>query len=136
MRAPPLFGDRSRPVQVMLGGLVPFAFGALVGVVLGISAEGYWGLLALATIGGVIVGFEHRDEWGGARRGVVGGALFATGLLISHAIAGTHARAYLGSFPPLLVVIDAISGALLGALGGRLARALWTRPSIALKPAP
>jgi hypothetical protein len=134
MRAPPLFEDRPRPVQVISGGVVPLAFGAIVGVVLGVSTEGYWGLLALASIGGVIVGFEHRDGWGGARRGVVGGALFAAGLLVSHAIAGTHAKASLGGFPPLLVVIDAISGTLLGALGGRLGRALWTRPSVALKP--
>jgi hypothetical protein len=125
-----LFRDRPRPVQIVLGGVVPFAFGAVVGVVIGVSAGAYWGLAGLAAVGGVLAGFEHQDGWGGADRGLVGGALFGTGLLIAHAIAGTHAKVSLGSFPPLLVVIDAFVGILLGAIGGRLARALWRRPGV------
>jgi hypothetical protein len=132
MNMPPLFRDRPRAFQIVLGGVVPFAFGAVVGVVVGISSGAYWGLAALAAIGGVLAGLEHRDGWGGADRGLVGGALFGTGLLIAHAIAGTQAKVSLGSFPPLLVVIDAFVGIMLGALGGRLARALRERPSAAL----
>jgi hypothetical protein len=105
--------------------VVPFAFGAVVGVVLGVSAAGYWALAALAGLGAILAGFEHQDGWGGADRGLIGGALFGAGILIAHAIAGTHAQVSLGSFPPLLIVIDAIAGMLLGALGGRLGRALW-----------
>jgi hypothetical protein len=127
MHEPPLFRDRPRSVQIILGGIVPFAFGAVVGVVIGISAGAYWGLVVLAGLGGIAAGFEHEDGWGGADRGLVGGALFGAGILIAHAIAGTHAKVSLGSFPPLLIVIDAIAGMLLGALGGRLGRALWTR---------
>ncbi len=123
MRPPTLFRDRPRPVQIALGGFVPVAFGAITGVVLGLSAGGYWGLSALAAIGGVLAGFEHRDGWGGADRGLAGGALFGLGVLVAHAIAGTHAKVSLGSFPPFVVVIDAIAGMFLGALGGRLARA-------------
>ncbi|HEY5193087.1 MAG TPA: hypothetical protein VIJ39_04330 [Solirubrobacteraceae bacterium] len=125
MQAPPLFRDRPRPTQIVLGGLVPFVFGAIVGVVIGVSAGAYWGLAALAGLGAIVAGFEHQDGWGGADRGLVGGAIFAAGILIAHAIAGTHAKVSLGSFPPLLVVIDAIAGMLLGALGGRLGRTLW-----------
>jgi hypothetical protein len=125
MHAPPLFRDRPRAVQILLGGVVPFAFGAVVGVVLGISAAGYWTLAALAGLGAILAGFEHQDGWGGADRGLVGGALFGAGILIAHAIAGTHAKVSLGSFPPLLIVIDAIAGMFLGALGGRLGRARW-----------
>jgi hypothetical protein len=132
MHAPPLFRDRPRPVQIVLGGVIPFAFGAVVGVVLGVSSTGYWGLAALAGVGGFVAGFEHQDGWGGADRGLVGGALFGAGILIAHAIAGTHAKVSLGSFPPLLIVIDAIAGIFLGALGGRLARALWRRPSVSV----
>jgi hypothetical protein len=131
MYAPILFRDRPRPVQIILGGMVPFAFGAVVGIVLGVSAGGYWGLAALAGLGGVLVGFEHQDGWGGADRGLVGGALFGTGILVAHAIAGTDAKVSLGSFPPLLVVIDAIFGILLGALGGRLARGIRERAGVA-----
>jgi hypothetical protein len=130
MKPPPLFRDRPRPVQIVLGGVVPFLFGSGVGVVLGVSAGGYWALAALAGLGGVLAGFEHRDGWGGADRGMVGGALFGLGVLVAHAIAGTHAKVSLGSFPPLLVVIDSIAGILLGAIGGRLARAIWRRPGV------
>ena len=104
------------------------AFGAVVGIALGISAGAYWGLSALAGLGAILAGFEHRDGWGGADRGLVGGAIFGAGVLIAHAIAGTHAKVSLGSFPPLLIVIDAIAGMLLSALGGRIGRTMWARP--------
>jgi hypothetical protein len=130
MQPPPLFRDRPRPLQIVLGGLVPLAFGSVVGVVLGVSAGAYWGLAGLAAVGGVLAGLEHQDGWGGADRGLVGGALFGTGLLVAHAIAGTHAKVSLGSFPPLLVVIDAIVGIGLGAIGGRLARSMRERAGV------
>ena len=135
MYLPPLFRDRPRALQIILGGVVPLVFGAIVGIVLGISGVAYWGLAAAAAVGGVLAGLEHRDGWGGADRGLVGGALFATGLLVAHAIAGTHAKASLGSFPPLLVVLDAIVGMFLGALGGRIARSLRRRGSVAVAQA-
>jgi hypothetical protein len=128
---PTLFRDRPRPAQIALGGAVPLLFGAVVGVVLGISAGAYWGLSGLAALGGTLAGFEHRDGWGGADRGLVGGALFGLGVLLAHAIAGTHAKVSLGSFPPLLIVIDAIFGMLLGALGGRIARAVRDHAELA-----
>ena len=127
MHTPTLFRDRPRPIQIVLGGFVPFAFGAVVGVVLGISAGAYWALAVLAGLGAVLAGFEHQDGWGGADRGLAGGVLFGAGVLIAHAIAGTHAKVSLGSFPPLLIVIDAIFGMFLGALGGRIARGMRER---------
>src|SRR5438132_1114099 len=132
MRMPPLFRDRPRAFQITVGGVVPLCFGAVVGVVLGVSAGAYWGLAGLAALGGVLAGFEHQDGWGGADRGLVGGALFGTGILLAHAIAGTHAKVSLGGFPPLLVVIDALFGIVLGAIGGRLARAARERADVAL----
>jgi hypothetical protein len=122
-----LLRDRPRPVQVVLGGLVPFAFGAVVGVVLGVSAGVYWALAVLAAVGAVLAGFEHQGGWGGADRGLVGGALFGLAVLLAHWIAGTHAKVSLGSFPPLLIVVDAIAGMLLGALGGRVVRGMRER---------
>jgi hypothetical protein len=88
----------------------------------GVSAPAYWAWGAIAAIGAVLAGFEHQDGWGGADRGLVGGFIYGTALLITHAIAGTHAKVSLGSFPPLLAVVTAIVGMLLGALGGRIAR--------------
>lgn len=127
MQMPTLFRDRPRPLQIVLGGAVPLAFGAVVGIVLGVSAGVYWALAVLAGLGAVLAGFEHQDGWGGADRGLVGGALFGLGVLLAHAIAGTHAKVSLGGFPPLLIVIDAIFGMLLGALGGRIARGMRER---------
>ena|SRR5215207_5324716 len=127
MHTPTLFRDRPRWLQVILGGLVPCAIGALAGVLLGVAAGPYWAIGAIAALGGVLAGFEHRDGWGGADRGLLGGALYGASLLIAHEIAGTDATVSLGSFPPLLVVITAIIGMLLGAVGGRLARAARER---------
>jgi hypothetical protein len=124
MLEPTLFRERPRPVQIVLGGVVPAIFGAVAGILVGTSTGGYWALAAVVSIGGVLAGFEHEDGWGGADRGLVGGAVYGTALLIAHAIAGTHAKVSLGSFPPLLAVVTAIIGMLLGALGGRLGRAL------------
>jgi ABC-type Na+ efflux pump permease subunit len=122
MYDPTLFRDRPRPVQIVAGGVVPAIAGAIAGVLIGASAGAYWGFAALTAIGSVVAGFEHQDGWGGADRGLVAGAIYGTALLVAHAIAGTHAKVSLGSFPPFLVVITAIAGMLLSAGGGRMAR--------------
>jgi NO-binding membrane sensor protein with MHYT domain len=117
-----MLSERPRGVQIVLAAVVPFVFGAVVGVALGTSAGLYWGLSALAAVGGVLAGLEHEDVRSGARRGLLGGALFAAGILIVHAIGGAEEKVSLGSFPPLLIVIDAVIGMLLGMLGARLGR--------------
>jgi hypothetical protein len=96
-------------------------------VLVGVSSGAYLAVGALAGVGGFLAGFEHRDGWGGADRGLVGGTIYGTALLVAHAIAGTHAKVSLGSFPPFLAVITAIIGILLGAAGGRIGRALRER---------
>jgi hypothetical protein len=124
MLEPVLFRDRARPAQIVLGGVVPVALGVVAGILVGTSTGAYWALAAVVSIGGILAGFEHQDGWGGADRGLVGGAFYGTSLLIAHAIVGTHAKVSLGGFPPFLAVITAIIGMFLGALGGRIARAL------------
>lgn len=130
MFAPTLFRDRPRWIQVLLGGVVPFAIGALAGIMLGVAAGAYWAVGVVAAVGGVLAGFEHRDGWGGADRGVVGGVLYGIGLLVAHEIAGTHATVSLGSHPVLLPVVTGIIGMLLGALGGRIARGVRDRAAV------
>jgi hypothetical protein len=115
------FRDRPQQVQILLAVVIPFVFGAIVGIALGISAGLYWALSALAAVGAVLAGLEHEDWREGAKRGLLGGALFGLGVLLAHALAGTDAKISLGSFPPFLIVIDAIAGALLSAFGGWLA---------------
>jgi hypothetical protein len=122
MLEPVLFRDRSRPAQIVLGGVIPAVIGAVAGVLIGVSSTAYWAVGAVAAIGGFLSGFEHLDGWGGADRGLVGGFIYGVALLVAHAIAGTEAKVSLGKFPPLLAVITAIVGMLLAAAGGRLAR--------------
>jgi ABC-type Na+ efflux pump permease subunit len=122
MYQPTLLRDRSRPEQIVAGGVVPAIAGAVAGVLVGVSSGAYWGFAVLAAIGSVVAGFEHQDGWGGADRGLVAGAIYGAALLVMHAILGTHAKVSLGSFPPFLAVVTAIAGMLLSALGGRIAR--------------
>jgi hypothetical protein len=124
MHRVPLFRDRPLAVQILTGLVVPAAFGAIVGIALGISSGLYWGLQLVGLVGGVLGGLEHRDGWEGADRGLVGGALFGTFLLVAHAIAGTHAHVKLPGFEPFLAVVTAIVGMFAGALGGFLRRRL------------
>ena len=112
------FDERGREAQILLAVIVPFVFGAIVGVVLGASATFYWILSAIAAIGAVLAGLEHPDARSGALRGLFIGAVYGIGVLLAHALAGTHAEVSLGSFPPLVIVIDAVVGAALAALGG------------------
>jgi ABC-type Na+ efflux pump permease subunit len=122
MYQPKLLRDRSRPEQIVAGGVIPAIAGAVAGVLVGVSSGAYWGYAVLVAIGSVVAGFEHQDGWGGADRGLVAGAIYGAALLVMHAILGTHAKVSLGSFPPFLAVITAIAGMLLSALGGRIAR--------------
>ena len=122
MYEPILLRDRSRPVQVMLGGVVPAVAGGVAGVLVGVSSGAYWAYGALIAIGAIVAGFEHQDGWGGADRGLVAGLIYGIALLVVHGTLGTHAQVSLGSFPPLLAVVTAIAGMLLSALGGRIGR--------------
>ncbi|MGH2868542.1 MAG: hypothetical protein ACRDNK_13375 [Solirubrobacteraceae bacterium] len=130
----PLFRDRSREAQIVLGGVVPAVVGAAAGILVGISSPAYWVIAILAGLGAFLSGFEHRDGWGGADRGFSGGLIYGIALLVAHAIAGTHAKVSLGSFPPLLAVVTAIVGMFLAAGGGRVARAQRERAGLQARP--
>lgn len=123
------FSERSREARIVLAIVIPFVFGAIVGIVLGISAPAYWILSAIAAIGTVIAGLEHPDARSAAIRGLVMGAVYGLAVLLAHVVAGTDAKVSLGSFPPLVIVIDAIAGAILAAIGGSLSRSRQRRQS-------
>lgn len=131
MQLAPLLRERPRRVQVALAVVAPFVLGAITGIGLGIAAGAYWALSAVAVVGGVLAGLEHEDWRGGARRGLLGGALFGLGVLLAHAASGADAKVSLGSFPPLLIVIDAVIGMFLGILGGHI-----SHRQRAVEPAP
>ena len=134
MRNSPLFRERPHSTQILLGLVVPTAFGAVAGVFLGISAGAYWAIGLIAFVGGILAGFEHADGWDGAGRGLVGGTLYGTGLLVAHAIAGTDAKVSLPGFEPILVVFTAIIGVLLGALGGKIRGSAMQRRGLSAPP--
>ena len=121
------FSERGRQAQIILAIVVPFVFGVIVGIVLGASAAVYWILSALAAIGAVLAGLEHPDPRSAAIRGLLMGAVYGIGVLLAHAVAGTDAKVSLGSFPPFLIVIDAVAGSVLGAIGGAVTRARQKR---------
>lgn len=98
----------------------PVVFGALCGVLLGISEATYLIATVLSILGGFFAGFEHPGPREGAIRGVVGGTLFGAFILIGHAIDGRDATADLPDPEIVLVVFTLVFGALLGALGGYL----------------
>lgn len=114
---PTLLRDRPENTQVWLAVVVPLVFGAIVGIFLGTSASTYWILIGVATLGALLSGLEHAEVREAAGRGAVAGAMFGLGILAAHQLAGTDAKVSLGSFPPALILIDAIAGALLAALG-------------------
>src|SRR5436305_15240402 len=93
---PVLFRDRPRPMQVLLGGISPALLGTLAGVLVGVSAGGYWAVSAVAGIGGFLAGFEHRDGWGGADRGLVGRPIYSATPGRVHWAIGNHAQVALG----------------------------------------
>jgi hypothetical protein len=134
MEASPLFRERPRSTQIILGLVVPTALGAVAGILLGISAGAYWVIGVIAFVGGILAGFEHADGWDGADRGLVGGTLYGTGLLLAHAIAGTDAKVELPGFAPILVVFTAIIGMLLGALGGKIRGSAMQRRGLPAPP--
>jgi hypothetical protein len=127
MYDPVLFRDRERPAQIVLAGVVPAVVGAAAGVLIGVSSGAYWAYSAVIALATIVGGFEHGDGWDAADRGLIAGAIYGVALLLVHALAGTHAKVSLGSFPPLLIVITAIAGMLLSAIGGRTARVLRER---------
>jgi hypothetical protein len=104
-------------VKILLAGVIPALLGALAGVLLGVSTIAYVAIGLVAAVGSFMAGVEHEDAWSGADRGFIAGAVYGIALLVAHAVAGTHAKVALGSFPPFLVLITALVGMLLTAAG-------------------
>ena len=118
-KLPPLLSSRPLPLQVVLAGLVPAAFGAVCGWLLGISEVAYIiAAVPVAIVGGAAAGFEHTVPRQAAVRGLIGGALFGGFILIVHELTGKAAKAKLPDPPIVLAVVTAVFGSGLGALGG------------------
>jgi hypothetical protein len=109
---------RPLPLQVVLAGLVPVAFGAICGWLLGVNKTAYLVCSLLAIAGGYIAGQEHDGAGEGALRGLVGGALFGASIVLVHEATGKSAKADIPHPEIILVGITTVAGVILGALGG------------------
>jgi hypothetical protein len=116
------FASRSEGQKVIIGAVIPALVGGLAGFLVGASAAGYWVVAVLAGVGAFLGGFEHDGGWDAADRGFFGGVIYGTSLLLVHELIHNQAKVSLGSHPPFLVVVTALAGTLLSALGGRIAR--------------
>lgn len=116
----PLLLDRAVPARVVLGLVVPSAYGFVTGIALDKSKGLYIVLVILAAIGGVLAGFEMYGSGQGALRGLVGGTLFGGFLLIGHAVIGGDATVKLPDPEIVYLAFTIIPGVALGAWGGRL----------------
>jgi hypothetical protein len=114
-----LLRTRPLPLQLVLAGVVPIAFGAICGWLLGVDKTAYLVLSLLAIAGGYLAGQEHVGAGEGALRGLVGGALFGGAILLVHEATGKAPKADVPDPKIILVAITTVAGVALGALGGR-----------------
>lgn len=119
MKPPPLLSERPPAVRVVLASVVPLVFGAICGVLLGISEPAYLVLSVLAIGGGYFAGLEHPTAREGAVRGTIGGMQFGAMILLVHELTGKEAKVHLPDPAILLVVLTTVLGIALGYLGGR-----------------
>lgn len=120
MWPPPLLSEHPPAIRFVLAVLVPAVYGAITGILLGISEPVYLVLSALGVIGGIGAGFDHLGAANGAKRGVVAGAVFGGFILIAHELTGEAAEAHLPEPAILLVLVTTLLGAAFAALGGWL----------------
>jgi 4-hydroxybenzoate polyprenyltransferase len=116
----PLLSERSKSEQLFIVLVLPSLFGAICGVILGITGVGYTILTILAILGGIAAGYDHPTPREGALRGIAGGALFGTFILLAHAITGAHEKTSLPHPHILLPIATTLISVGLGAIGGAL----------------
>jgi hypothetical protein len=115
----PLLRTRPLPVQLLLAVVLPVAFGAICGWLLGVNKTAYLVLSILALLGGYAAGTEHKGGAEGALRGVFGGVLFGGAILLTNKALDKAPKADLPHPHIWLLAITAGVGLILGTLGGR-----------------
>jgi tetrahydromethanopterin S-methyltransferase subunit E len=116
----PLLLQRPFALQLVLAVLLPALFGAVCGLLLGVSEAAYLVASALGILGGLAAGHEHPDADEGVVRGFCGGLLFGTFILVVHSASDERAKAMLPHPHFVLPVLTTILGMILGAIGGAL----------------
>lgn len=105
---------------MVLGLVVPAAFGLVTGIALDKSEPLYIALAAVAAIGAVLGGFEMYGSGQGAVRGLVAGALYGLFILLGHQVVSGDATVKLPHPAILLLAFTILPGVALSAWGGRL----------------
>jgi hypothetical protein len=115
----PLLRDRPVPVQIISAIVLPAAFGALCGWLLGINKTAYLVFSLLGILGGYAAGAEHEGAGQGAIRGLIGGGLFGGLILLVNDALDKEPKADLPDPKIWLLAITVGLGVILGSLGGR-----------------
>jgi hypothetical protein len=110
---PPSFDERPRTEQILAVVVGPIVFGVVAGLMIGWSAVAYWAWVGTGMVLGLPAALEHDRPRDGARRGATVGALYACGLLLTHA--ATSARA-LVSLPHPSVSLILVAGLLVAGM--------------------
>jgi hypothetical protein len=110
--------EHSRPVQILLVGVVPAVYGAITGYFLGVSEGPYIVLSIVGVVGGVAAGFDHVGAKAGAIRGIAAGSIFGGFILIAHEIQGGDVKADIPHPGILLIVVTTVLATLFASIGG------------------
>lgn len=114
---PPMLHERPSPVEFLLAVIVPLAFGAVTGLMLGVSSGLYLLLALLALVGAFFAGLEHDRPLEGLYRGLLGGLLFGTGVLLAHGLTGVTPKTKLPDPEALELIITAVFAAAFSTIG-------------------
>ncbi len=114
---PPMLHERPSSVEFVLAVIVPLVFGAVTGLMLGVSSGLYLLLAVLALAGAFLAGLEHDRPLEGLYRGLLGGLLFGTGILLAHGLSGATPKTKLPDPEALELIITAAFGAGLSTIG-------------------
>ena len=118
-KLPPLLYTREPGAQIVVAVVVPLAFGAITGIMLGVSELIYVVLSLLGIAGGFFAGIEHDRPLEGFYRGLLGGVLFGFAILWVHGVLGAEAKAHLIHPETTLIIFTGGFGTGLGVLGAR-----------------
>ena len=118
MERPAAFSELPPYIRFQSAVFGPFLFGLVGGFLLGESEAGYWVVQAIGVALAVTGGYEHVGTRAGATRGLVAGALFGAGIVVADAISADPKLAKVPDPIGVLIVVTALGGLALGALGG------------------
>jgi hypothetical protein len=106
-------------MQIVVANVLPCAFGAITGLMLGLNEVAYLALAGpIGILGGYFAGLEHRSAPEGAARGAIGGLQFGSFILVVDALSGLDRQAELLDPAIILVVFTTFFGTVLGFFGG------------------